>query len=222
MTTPTPIPTSKNSGSTIRTGLAGVAIGTAALLGGLVALPALAGAQDDVAPETTEAPAERPDVLGDLVEEGVITQEQADIIRQRFEEYRAEFGRGHHRHHGFPGLRGEAGAVVSDLLGLTEAEIFEAFQAGTSLADLAAEQGVEVQTLVDALVDEAEANLAEKVADGTITQERVDAILENLEERITAGVNAERPLFDGRHGRGRFGGAPSDDGSSTEDSGTSF
>lgn len=215
MTTLTPTP--KNSGSTIRTGLAGVAIGAAALVGGLVALPALAGAQDDVTPETTQAPAEHPDVLGDLVEEGVITQEQADIIRERFAEHRAEFGRGHHRP-GFLGLRGEAGDVVSDLLGLTEEEIAEAFQSGTSLADLATQQGVEVQTLVDALVDEAETNLADKVADGTITQERADSILENLEERITEGVNAERPRFEGRRGHGRFGGPAGE----TEDSGTSF
>lgn len=221
MTTPTPTPTTDKTSSTIRTGLAGVAIGAAALVGGLVALPALAGAQDEVTPEATEAPAERPDILADLVEEGVINQEQADIIRERFEEYRAEFGRGHRHHHGF-GLRGEAGAIVSDLLGLTEAEIAEAFQNGTSLADLAAQQGVEVQTLVDALVAEAEANLAEKVADGTVTQERADSVLENLEQRIEERVNAERPLFEGRRGRGRFGPPATDDSSSTEDSGTSF
>ncbi len=207
MTTPTDV----KKGSPIRTGLAGVAIGAAALVGGLVALPALAGAQDDLAPETTEtAPVERPDILGDLVDEGVITQEQADTIRERFEEFRAEhggrFGHGHWRHHPF---RGAASEVVTDLLGLTADEIREGFQDGQSLADMAEAEGVGTDALVDALVTEAQANVAEKLAAGDITQERADAILEDLEARIEARVTADRPL--GGHGHGRFGPPAADD-----------
>ncbi len=208
MTTPTK---QMKKGSPIRTGLAGAAIGAAALVGGLVALPALAGAQDDLEPETTDtAPVERPDILGDLVDEGVITQEQADTIRERFEAFRAEhggrFGHGHGRHHPF---RGEASEVVTDLLGLTEDEIREGFQDGQSLADLAEAQGVGTDALVDALVAEAQANVAEKLADGDITQDRADAILADLEARIEARVTADRPLQGSGHGR--FGPPPAED-----------
>ncbi len=201
MTTPNTTP----KRSVVRNGLAGVAIGTAALVGGLTVLPSFASAQETepetTVPESTEAPesdeATRPsDVLDELVAEGVITQAQADTITERMQAARAEF-RTNRGHRGYPGAE-----VVTELLGLTQAEIREAFQAGTTLAELAEAQGIATDDLVDALVAEAEAKVAEKLEAGDITQERADSILDGLEEKIEDRVTAERPIREGRRGRG--------------------
>ncbi len=257
--------------STVRTGLAGVAITTAALVGGLTVLPSLAGAQD-TEPEAPEIPtpeAEQPDaarhrhprgfwkhkseVVADLLamepedireafldgttladlsvaqgvpvddligalvteaethvaerlEAGDITQEQAarllDGLQERITE-RVNAERPIRERRG-PRHNGEGAAVVSELLGLSPQEIREGFQAGNTLAELAEAQEVSPDSLVDALVAEAEARVAQKLEAGDISEDRADSILEGLEERIEDKVNAERPLD--RPGRGHHNG----------------
>ncbi len=134
--------------------------------------------------------------VAERLEAGDITQEQADRFLEGLEERVTERvnadrpvreGRGHRGH-------GEGAEVVSELLGLTPEEIREGFQAGSTLAELAQAQGVATEDLVDALVAEAEARVAEKLESGAITQERADSILESMEERIEDRVNADRPL----------------------------
>ncbi|MEM9610761.1 MAG: hypothetical protein AAGA99_25345 [Actinomycetota bacterium] len=188
---------------TRRIGIAG-----AALAGGsLLLVPAIAGAQEDDDTTTTETESEssRTSVLDELVEEGVITSDQADIIRERFEEARGE--------RGFRGHRGgfsHGSETVTDLLGLTQEELREELAAGQTLAEVAEAQGVSVETLVDALVADAAEHLDEHVADGDLTEEEAAERLEELEERITDRVNGEAPErgegFGRRGGFGRFGG----------------
>jgi polyhydroxyalkanoate synthesis regulator phasin len=172
-------------------------------------VPTIAGAQEDGEPPVAEAETDSSptSLLDDLVEEGVITADQADIIRERFEEARAERGQRH-----FRGLRGVDDAdVVTELLGLSEDEIREALRDGQTLAELAEARGVSEETLVDALVDEAAEHLEEHVAVGDLTEEEAAERLEHLEERITDRVNGERPE-PGERGvrgpRGRFGSGP--------------
>lgn len=86
-------------------------------------------------------------------------------------------GSGHGPGHG--GERGEhrgaAIEVVLETLGITADEPRDAREEGLTLAELAEAQGVEVATLVDALVAEAEEHIAE------------------VEERITDRVTGEAP-----------------------------
>lgn len=201
--------------SALRTGVAGAAIGVAALVGGLLVLPAVAGAQDDVAPDTTaeEVPTlgERPNVLEELTTEGVITQEQADAIRERFAEHRAEFG-GRKGHRG-EGLR-EVSQAVIDLLGLTPAELREAFVSGQTLAEVAEAEGVSTEVLVDTIVAETQALVDEKLAAGDITADRAQSILDGLEARVQERVTADRPIRDGGwrgHRRGHHNDTTSSD-----------
>ncbi len=187
--------------SALRAGVAGAAIGVAALVGGLVVLPAVAGAQDGVEPEATaedgSTASERPNVLEELTAEGVITQEQADAIRERFAEHRAEFG----GRRGFGGHRGEGLREVSDavteLLGLTPVELREAFVSGQTLAEIAEAQGVSTEVLVDTIVAETQALVDEKLAAGDITAERAESILDGLEAKVEERVTAERPIREG-------------------------
>jgi hypothetical protein len=108
-------------------------------------------------------------------------------------------------------------AVAADALGLTEDELRAALSDGSSLADVAEEQGVDVQTVIDALVAAATAELDERVATGDLDEGRAAEIEADLVDRITAKVNSERgfgPGFD--HPGGPGGprpGTPPDDAS---------
>ncbi len=95
---------------------------------------------------------------------------------------------------------------LADVVGIPFEDIQAALEAGeTTLADIAAEQGVDLDTLVDGLVAPAAADLADKVADGTLTQEQADERLADITERITERVQSvpgDGPGFGDRGDRG--------------------
>jgi hypothetical protein len=82
-------------------------------------------------------------------------------------------------------------AVAAEALGVTEDELRAALSEGSSLADVAEEQGVDVQTVIDAMVAAVTAELDERVAAGDLDEERAAEIEAGLVERITAKVNGE-------------------------------
>ena len=166
----------------------------AVMLGGLaVAGPALA---DDAT--GTSAVERITEALSGLVSDGSITQEQADEVAATL----AESGLGG------PGGRGGHGpgmdlSVAAETLGLSEDELRTALEAdGATLAQVAEDQGVEVDTLVDALVAAGEERIADAVADGRITQEEADERLADLEARVTERVESALPDRPGRPDRG--------------------
>ena len=112
---------------------------------------------------------------------------------------------GHDGQHRGRGIRLEAAATA---LGMATDELHEALEVdGTTLADVAEAQGVDVQTLVDALVAAARERLDAAVADGRLTQAEADEKAAGLEARITEMVNSEIPER-GFRGRGGPGGGP--------------
>ena len=180
-------------------------------LGGLaVAVPALAApgtAGSSAVDRITEA-------LSGLVSDGSITQEQADEVAGTLD----EAGIGHRGGHRGGGFDLSAAATA---LGMTEDELRTALETdGTTLADVAGEQGVEVDALVDALVTAQQERIAAAVEDGRITQEQADERLADLEERVTERVTSEAPVGGPGHGpRGDRGGQP-DGGTDDEAPGT--
>ena len=110
-------------------------------------------------------------------------------------------------------LRGERaarGGEVAEFLGLTPEELREQVSAGATLAEVATSLGVNPQTLVDYMVDEATTKVQEQVANGRIDQDRADQLIANLSQRINTFVfegpqerpeGAERP----NHRRGHHG-----------------
>jgi polyhydroxyalkanoate synthesis regulator phasin len=169
-------------------------------LGGLaVAVPALADTSG-----TGSAAVERiTEALTGLVSDGSLTQEQADEVASTL----TEAGIGGHGGHGGGRLDLEAAATA---LNMTEDELHTALEAdGTSLADVAGTQGVEVDTLIDALVTAAQDDIAQAVEDGELSQEQADERLADLETRVTERVNSDAGLAHG--GRGDRDGAPSTD-----------
>jgi len=70
-------------------------------------------------------------------------------------------GRGHGR-----GIGGADLGVAAEALGMTEDELRTALEEdGTSIADVAADKGVDVQKVIDALVASATENLEERITD---------------------------------------------------------
>lgn len=194
--------------------VAGGAAGAA--LGG----PVISGAQDTTttapaaeAPADPAAtpPADRPDpgtrlteVLQPLVDDGTITQAQLEAVVAALQEA-GPMGGGH----GGPGghHRGAGLDAAAESLGLTVEELRTELQGGSSIADVAAGQGVDVQVVIDAMVAEVKAHLDEEVASGEHTQEEADTKLAEATERITAMVNGEAPAggFPGGPGGHGFG-----------------
>ncbi len=77
--------------------------------------------------------------------------------------------------------------TAAEALGLTPEELFAELRTGKSLAEIAEEQGVDVQTVYDAMnaarVEAIQQALQQAVEDGRITQEQADQMIERLENR---------------------------------------
>ena len=191
---------------------------TAGLAGGglaglIVAAPSMSGAQDattETSPDTTvpsttdpsttdpstTAPADAPeagsrlaDALAPLVADGTLTQEQADKVIQALKDAGPLGG------HGGPGrgvLRKGLDAAAT-ALGISEDELRTALRDGQTIAQVAESRGIDVQTVIDALVAEAKTHLDEEVAEGDLTQEEADSRLDEATQRITDMVNNGMP-----------------------------
>ncbi len=188
----------------MRKALAALVAGSLAVValavGALTLSPYSASAQEDQTIEQDTPSIEHTtleDVLGELVGEGVITQEQADIVAERIRENAPYRMFGHHR--------GQHLETVADVLGMEIAELADALRNGQTIADIA---GDETQAVIDTLVDEAAERLATAVENGRLTQEEADEKLPEITERVVAMVNGEFPPEGMRHGphRGPFGG----------------
>jgi hypothetical protein len=170
-------------------------------LGGLaVAAPALADPDPSAEPGTAAVERIR-DALAGLVEDGSLTEEQADEVAATL----AQSGFGGHGGHPWRGLALETAATALDM---TEDELRTALREdGATLAGIAEEQGVPVEDLVAALVEAAQERIAQAVEDGRISQEQADTRLGDLDERITEWVNADLPghLGHGHLGHGHLG-----------------
>jgi hypothetical protein len=207
----------------LRNGLAGLTL--AATLGGGVFMANAAGAQTSGtstgAATVTVAAESRPDpfadVLKKLVDAGTITQAQADAVTTALKDARPPMGE--------RGPRGPKGnpQVVADALGVTLDDLKAAHDAGKTVATLAQEKGVAVDTVITAIVDAEKTAIAAKVTAGELPQAKADEILANLQQRVTDMVNGVKPAgapdggMRGGHGpRGPRGGqAPADGATAT-------
>lgn len=198
-------------------GAAAVAIGASVLTGGALGVafttPLGAGAataQTDSTAVTTTVPGAAGDasatarpatppwvseVLDALVADGTLTQDQRDKVQTSLEAARPEGGpRGEGRGPGGRHGRGGPGLdAAAEALGVSADELRTALQDGSTIAEVAASKGVDVQVVIDAIVADMSAHVDEHLADGDITQEQADARKADAVERATAMVNGERP-----------------------------
>ena len=127
--------------------------------------------------------------------------------------------RGEHGRFGPRPRLGLALDAAAEALGISLDELRADLREGKTLAEVAGEQGIDVQQVVDGLTAAAAARLDQAVADGRLTQEQADLRLQETTERIQELVNEPLPERRGHGPRGEGGGkdaAPSDDEGSTE------
>ncbi len=116
-----------------------------------------------------------------LVDQGRLTQEEAQAILEELEEHARWFlensvmmGYGW----GYGGLLG----VAAEVLGISVEELVEELSQGKTLAEIAEERGVDPQAIVDAFVAQVEEALEQAVADGRLTREQAEDILARVTE----------------------------------------
>ncbi|MDD5039190.1 MAG: DUF2680 domain-containing protein, partial [Dehalococcoidales bacterium] len=74
-------------------------------------------------------------------------------------------------------------------LGLTPEELCDLRQEGKSLAEIAAEQNVTLDELVEGIMAEKIESVQARVDEGTITQEQADLMIQQMTERTELAVN---------------------------------
>lgn len=190
------------------------------LFGATLFTPGLAGAQDE-APAAAEVDVERPDasermteVIAPLVNDGTLTQSQADaVVDTLVTAGEARRGDRQERREDRQENREESQAVIAAELGISVDELHDAIQDGQTLAEVAEANGVDASDLVELMQDALDDRLAEAVANGDIDQERADEISANAGDRIEDRVNnggGRRGGPRGQRGVGGPGGAGPD------------
>jgi len=152
------------------------------------------------------------EVLKPLVDDGTITQDQADKVIAAIVAARPAGGPdgGHRGFGGGPGgpggLIGKGLDVVATTLGITNDEVVTALKDGQTLAELAVSNGKTAQDVIDAIVGEATTRINTAVTDGKITQAQADQWLAEITKFTTDFVNNGGPAFGPGLGGHGFGG----------------
>jgi hypothetical protein len=167
-------------------------------IGAVAMTPASATTSENV---VTSRLAHIKSVLSGLVKDGTLTQAQADKVAGTLDSQPPVAGMGDRGGMGGGGGMGmtQSHDAAAKALGMTSEELYTAVQGGKSLADVAKVQKVSVDTLVKAMVADAEGDLAAAVKAGTMTAVQADTLKSSLTERITDQVN-------GVHAGGGMGG----------------
>jgi hypothetical protein len=112
-----------------------------------------------------------------LVDDGTLTSSQLDAVVAALEAARpmggGHEGRGHGgQNHGGPGMGGQRGekrqemlASAAEAIGITADELKTAIEGGQTIAQVAEANGKSVQSVIDALVAQASADLTQRITD---------------------------------------------------------
>ena len=147
-------------------------------------------------------------VVADALAEGWLTEEQAQSLQERMDRAQ-ENGMGFMgRKPGRMGhdlMKGSSRLLIAaaEALDMTTGDLRAELEAGKSIADVAAEKGVDTQIIVDAYLARVKADLDAAVAVGDITQNQADYQLQQAEERAVDRLDdtgLEGPRGGPRHG----------------------
>jgi hypothetical protein len=171
-----------------------------------VAGPALASGTAPTAASVATAVTSQLDrikqALAGLVTNKTLTQAQANKVAETLKSTDLGPGGpgGPGGPHGFGGPGGPGGpgggpelATAATTLKMTETELRTALDSGKTLAAVAKQKNVPVNTLIVALVKAEKARIAQDVKDGRITQVEANQRLKDVTARVTEHVNSTRP-----------------------------
>lgn len=209
----------------MRTRLAATALAISLGAGGTAGLFLARAASAETGSGSTTAPAAAADrtqartdklnsALQGLVDAGTITTAQRDAVVQAIvaaEPAGGKGGRGHGGPGGMPGMRGGGAGLdaAAAALGTDAAGLRALLTDGKTIAQVAADKGVSVDTVIAAVVAAQTAKIDQAVTDGKLTQAQADTAKAGLTERATALVNGTLPAGPkgmGPGGKGGMGG----------------
>jgi hypothetical protein len=105
-------------------------------------------------------------------------------------------GNGMGRRGGMDGMRGQMGgpqqslvAVAANTLGMPQADLIAQLQGGKTIAQVAGEKNVALDTIVNAFVATRQARMAQAVAAERMTQAQIDAMLATMRANVTARLS---------------------------------
>lgn len=89
---------------------------------------------------------------------------------------------------------------IAETFGMTTEELREAMAEGQTLVDIADELGVDLDVMVEEWVNAQIADIEQAVADGKMTQEQADALIERMNDKLEEGIDFEKwnPIHQGR------------------------
>jgi ribosomal protein S20 len=152
----------------------------------------------------------RNDEIDERVQDGDLTQEQAERLKERLEDappgggWAPFHGRGPGDHPWMDKLKGAFGlglglmdgaSALADFLGIDEADLLRELASGESLASVAEGQGVSRDELKAFIQSEAGTRIDEAVESGLIPQERADELKSRLTERLDDVIDGRLPEF---------------------------
>jgi uncharacterized protein (DUF433 family) len=172
------------------------------------------------------------DRLDQAVADGELTQEQADERAADIEEHVTDFVNGDLSmpFHPGPPLMGNPGlwgfadgpfAAAANAIGIEPSELFGELRDGKTIADVAKDHGVEVSTVVDAVVVSLQERMDSAVENGWMTQEQADERAAELRDQATALVNGAPMPFPYPHPGWDGPGMPGESGSDSSGSSSS-
>jgi hypothetical protein len=113
---------------------------------------------------------------------------------------------------GFGGGSVEEFDAEAQALGLTPTELFEQLHGGKDLSEIAEAQGVDLQTVRDALstlrTQSMKDSIGQAVTDGRMSQEQADWLLEGIDKGYVNDLGQFGRLGGPMMGGGRLGGGP--------------
>lgn len=95
--------------------------------------------------------------------------------------------------------------LLADLTGLTIDEIRAQCLEGKSLAEIAATNGVKLDQLIDTIIDKRIAIMQERVTDGYLSQEIVDARINKIKADLEIFLQRKDSCFDGKFAKDDVG-----------------
>jgi hypothetical protein len=95
-------------------------------------------------------------------------------------------------------------AVIAEALGMTVEELQTARQDGKSLADIAADKGVQEKDLLATMIQSKKVEFEKLVKDGTMTKDQMDQMLKNMEAMMETAI--QQDTFGMMNGKGMMNG----------------
>jgi hypothetical protein len=149
------------------------------------------GVDEDEVQSALEATKEQ--MLDEAVQQGILTQEQADKIAENENGFGFGFGfgSGPRAGGGGPGFGHNIDAIAG-ILDRTADELKTEMEAGKKLDQIVTESGLTMEQFQEKLLAAEKEQISQDLADGKITQEQADKMLQGLGKRLEGPPPPER------------------------------